>query len=133
LLNTIFVWLSVAALFGAGVFNLLGTPATREGFVRWGYPHWWGYVAGALEIASALMIALAFTRVWGLALGGLIIAVAIATIVRRREFGHLVPLGVFSVLLVVTGVTASIKPQAASAATSVSTSLVSSSVTAANA
>ena len=66
-------------------------------------------------------------------LGGLVIAAAIATIVRRREYGHLVPLGVFSVLLVVALVSASIKPQAASAATSVSTSRVSSSVTAANA
>ena len=93
------LWLMVAGLVGAGLVNALGMAGTRSAFVRWGFPRWWGVVTGALEIASAVLIALPDTRSVGLALGAVILAAAICTVLRHRDFSHLVPLGGFVALL----------------------------------
>jgi hypothetical protein len=93
------IWLLVAAFFGAGLFNAVGTRATVDGFVRWGYPSWWHWVTGGLEISSAILIALPFGRASGLGLGATIMVVASLTVLRHREYVHLAPLGVFLALV----------------------------------
>ncbi len=102
MLHTLSIWLLVAAFFGAGVFNAMSTPATQSGFVRWGYPKWWGRLTGGLEILTAVLIALPGSRQAGLILGAVIIAAAVLTVLRHREFAHLAPLGVFVGLLALT-------------------------------
>ena len=99
------VWLLVLAFFGAGLFNAIGTPATQGDFARWGYPRWWCRVTGGLEIVSAALIALPIGRDAGLGLGAVIIAVALATVLRRRELAHVPPLGVFAALLAFVSLT----------------------------
>ena len=99
MLHALSIWLLVAGFFGAGLFNAIGTPATQSSFVRWGYPPWWCRLTGGLEMASAVLIALPVSRKVGLMLGVLIVAAAVFTVVRHREFSHLVPLTVFAVLL----------------------------------
>ncbi len=99
MLHTVSIFLLVAAFLGAGAFNAISTPATQSGFVRWGYPAWWGRLTGALEIVSAVLIALPASRGAGLLLGALVIAAAVLTVVRHREFSHLAPLSVFVALL----------------------------------
>ena len=105
MLHSFAVWLLVIAFFGAGLFNAIGTRATQDDFARWGYPHWWCRVAGGLEIISAGLIALPASRGVGMALGAIIIAAAIVTVLRRREFSHTAPLGLFAALLVLTATT----------------------------
>lgn len=105
MLHSTVVWLLVAAFFGAGLFNALGTRVTQDDFARWGYPRWWCRVTGGLEIVSAALIALPAARGAGMALGAIIIAVAVVTVLRRREFSHTAPLGVFAALLVLTATT----------------------------
>lgn len=105
MLHTASIWLLVAAFFGAGLFNTLGTPATKSSFVRWGYPTWWCHVTGGLEIANAVLIALPVTRTVGLILGAVIIAAAVLTVLRHREFSRLAPLGLFIALLALTKIT----------------------------
>ena len=100
MLHTVSLWLLVAAFFGAGLFNAIGTPATRSSFVRWGYPEWWCRVTGGLKMANAVLIALPATREAGLILGAVIIAAAVSTVLRHRAFSHLAPLGLFVALLV---------------------------------
>jgi DoxX-like family len=104
MLLTLSIWLLVAAFLGAGLFNAIGTRATRADFVRWGYPRWWHRVTGGLEILSAVLIALPRGRDAGLALGATIIAVAVLTVLRRRDYRHLAPLGVFLALLALAAV-----------------------------
>jgi hypothetical protein len=99
MLHTLLVWLLVAAFAGAGLVNAFGARSVKESFVRWGYPPWWSYVTGGLEIVTAVLIALAGSRQAGLILGAVVIAAAVLTVVRHREFSHLVPLGGFIVLL----------------------------------
>ena len=104
MLHTLSVPALVAGFFGAGLFNAIGTSATRSSFVRWGYPAWWCRVTGALEMATAGLVALPATRGVGLISGVLVIAAAVLTVSRQREFRHLVPLGLFVALLVLAEV-----------------------------
>jgi hypothetical protein len=99
MIHAISIWLLVAAFSGAGLFNAIGTHSTREGFVRWGYPSWWHRITGGLEILSAILIALPLGRQAGLVLGAIIIAVALLTVLRHREYVHLAPLGMFLALV----------------------------------
>ena len=85
----------------AGIVNLSGSNATRTDFVRWGYPAWWCVVTGIMEIGTAALIAWPATRTLGLIVGALIVGAAAATVIRRRDFSHLMPLAVYAVLLVV--------------------------------
>lgn len=105
MLHSIAVWLLVIAFVGAGLFNAIGTSATQDDFTRWGYPRWWCRVTGGVEIVTAALIAFPAGCGIGLALGALIIAVAIVTVVRRHEFPHLAPLGAFAALLVIAATT----------------------------
>jgi hypothetical protein len=99
MLHALPIWLLAAALFGAGLFNAIGTPPTQASFVRWGYPGWWCRVTGGAEIASAALVAYPATRELGLLLGAAIVAAAILTVLRHHEFSHLAPLGLFAALL----------------------------------
>lgn len=104
MLHTVSIWLLIAGLFGAGLFNAIGTPATQSDFARWGYPRWWSRFTGGLEIISAVLIALPASRIVGLALGAIIIAAAVLIVLRRREFSHLVPLGAFVTVIALAAI-----------------------------
>jgi hypothetical protein len=93
------IWLVVAGFFGAGLFNAIGTQKTKSDFARWGYPRWWNILTGGLEIMSAVLIALPASHILGLVLGVVIIAAAVLTVLRHRDFSHLVPLSVFVALI----------------------------------
>jgi DoxX-like family len=99
MLHVLSIWLLVVAFFGAGVFNAIGTPATKNSFVRWGYPQWWCRVTGGLEMVAAVLIALPGRRDAGLILGAVIAAATVLTVLRHREFSHIVPLSVFVALI----------------------------------
>ena len=64
-----------------------------------GYPQWWCYLAGGLETVVALLVALPGSRETALILGAVIVAAAVLTVLRHREFTHLVPLRVFVALI----------------------------------
>ena len=96
MVHALTIWLLVAAFFGAGVFNAIGTSGTQSDFARWGYPRWWNVFAGGVEIMSAVLIALPVSRAVGLALGAIIIAAAVWTVLRHRDFSHLCHLASWS-------------------------------------
>jgi hypothetical protein len=103
MIHALSIWLLVAAFFGAGLFNAIGTPGTQSDFARWGYPRWWNILTGGVEILSAVLIALPVSRTAGLALGTAIIAAAVLTVLRHRDFSHLMPLSVFVALIALAG------------------------------
>ena len=99
MLHALSIWLLAAGFFGAGLVNAISAPSTQSSFVRWGYPRWWGRLTGGLEMLTAVLLALPGSRNAGLILGAVIIAAAVLTVLRHREFSHLVPLGAFVALL----------------------------------
>jgi hypothetical protein len=104
MLHTLSIWLLIAGLLGAGLSNAIGAPATQSDFARWGYPRWWSRLTGGLEMMSAVLIALPASRVVGLALGAIIIAAAVLTVLGHREFSHLVPLGAFVTMIALAAI-----------------------------
>ncbi len=98
-------YLVAAAFFGAGVFNAIGTTATRDSFVRWGYPAWWCRLTGGFEVATATFIVFPATHAAGLLLGTVVVAAAALTVLLYRDFSHLPPIGLFVALLAVAGLT----------------------------
>ena len=84
-------WLLSLAFAGAGLFNAIGGAAVQAGFIRWGYPAWWNLITAALEMLGAVLIVVPKTRIWGLALGAMVLSAAIATVTSRREYMHLPP------------------------------------------
>jgi hypothetical protein len=105
MLHIILVWLTVAAFAGAGVFNAIGTRGTQEDFTRWGYPGWWCRVTGGLEVVTAALLLVPAGRPAGIILGFVIIAVALATVLRHREYPHTAPLCLFAALLALVAAT----------------------------
>ena len=103
MLHLLSIWLVVAAFFGAGVFNAIGTQANKGNFIRWGYPQWWCHLTGGLEIVTAVLVVLPGSREAGLILGAVIVAAAVLTVLRHRDFAHLVPLIVFGALIALAG------------------------------
>jgi len=99
MLHVLSIWLVVAAFFGAGLFNAIGTQANKSNFIRWGYPQWWCHLTGGLEMVTAVLVALPGSRGAGLILGAVIVAAAVLTVLRHRDFAHLVPLSVFAALI----------------------------------
>ena len=84
-------WLLAIAFTGAGLFNAMGGAVVQAQFLRWGYPAWWNFVTAAFEVLGAALIVLPETRIWGLALGAMVLTAAIATVTWRREYKHLPP------------------------------------------
>jgi hypothetical protein len=94
----------VAVLFAvAGVVNLAGLGGVKRDFARWGYPAWFHWLCGALELLGAALLFEPATRGLGLTLAAAILVAALFTLLRNREpFGHIAPPLVFLALVVAT-------------------------------
>ncbi len=97
---TLLACLLALAFLGAGIVNASGSAAIRSDFERWGYPRGWNLVTGGLEVLVAGLIAIPAARVGGLILGAAICIVAIVTVVRLSDYGHLAPSIVLTALSV---------------------------------
>ena len=81
--------LALAAFFVVGSLSNIFAPASiYEEYLRWGYPHWFHFVTGSLELATAVLLVQARTRPWGSALGCAVMLAALATVTLHREYGH---------------------------------------------
>jgi len=87
--------LALAAFFVVGALSNIFAPGyIYEGYLRWGYPHWFHFVTGSLELTTAVLLVRARTRLWGSAL---------ETVTLHGEYGHgVVPL-VMTTLSIVVG------------------------------
>jgi uncharacterized membrane protein YphA (DoxX/SURF4 family) len=65
-----------------GFINIIAPEHIRQDYERWGYPSWFHYVTGTLELVAAVMIILPLTRVAGSVLAGVVMAAAVATLIR---------------------------------------------------
>jgi hypothetical protein len=96
--------LALAAFFVVGsVSNIFAPGSIYEKYLRWGYPHWFHFVTGSLELTTAVLLAQARTRLWGSALGCTVMLAALATVTLRGEYGHGVAPLVVTALSIVVG------------------------------
>lgn len=87
------VLVALVAMFLAfgGLANLLGPKVIIDEYIRWGYPRWFRFVTGALELATAALLAFLSTRRTGAVLGCLVMLAAVGTVILHREYAHAIP------------------------------------------
>jgi hypothetical protein len=99
--------LALAAFFVVGSLSNIFAPESPESiyeeYLRWGYPPWFHFVTGSLELTAAVLLAQARTRLWGSALGCTVMLAALATVTLHGEYGHGVPPLVVATLSAVVG------------------------------
>ena len=96
--------LALAAFFVVGsLSNIFAPGSIYEEYLRWGYPHWFHFVTGSLELTTAVLLARAQTRLWGAALGCAVMLAALATVTLHGEYGHGVAPLVVATLSIVVG------------------------------
>ncbi|MGO9364949.1 MAG: DoxX family protein [Rhodomicrobium sp.] len=96
--------LALAAFFVVGsLSNIFALGSIYEEYLRWGYPHWFHFVTGSLELTTAVLLTHARTRLWGSALGCTVMLAALATVTLHGEYGHGVPPLIVATLSIVVG------------------------------
>ncbi|WP_028204551.1 DoxX family protein [Paraburkholderia nodosa] len=94
----------LAAFFVVGsLSNIVAPRSIFEEYLKWGYPHWFHFVTGSVELMTAVLLARARTRLWGSALGFTVMLAALATVTVHGEFGHGVAPLVVATLSIVVG------------------------------
>ncbi|WP_250623003.1 DoxX family protein [Pinirhizobacter soli] len=96
--------LALAAFFVVGsLSNIFAAGSIYEEYLKWGYPRWFHFVTGSLELTTAILFFRAPSRLLGSALGCAVMFAAIATVVIHGEYGHAVPPLVVATLSLVVG------------------------------
>jgi len=96
--------LVLAAFFVVGsLSNIVAPRSIFEEYLKSGYPHWFHFVTGSLELMTAVLLARARTRLWGAALGCTVMLAALATVTVHGEYGHGVAPLVVAILSIVVG------------------------------
>jgi DoxX-like family len=98
--------LTLAAFFVVGsLSNIVAPRSIIEEYLKWGYPHWFHFVTGSLELMTAVLLARDRTRLWGSALGCTVMLAALATVTLHGEYGHgVAPLVAATLSIVVGGI-----------------------------
>lgn len=106
--HLILSWVLAAFFVFAGGLNVAAPASIAQDYARWGYPDWFHCATGALELVSAVLLAWPARRRAGAALGALVMAAAITTLIISREWAHaLIP---FTALLALAVTFAPIAP-----------------------
>lgn len=81
--------LVLATFFVVGsLSNIFAPGPIHEEYVKWGYPSWFHFVTGSLELTAAILLFRAPTRVLGSALGFTVMLAALVTVIVHGEYGH---------------------------------------------
>lgn len=84
--------LILATFFVVGSFSNIFAPGPiHEEYEKWGYPSWFHFVTGSLELTAAILLFRAPSRVWGSALGFTVMFAALVTVIVHGEYGHAIP------------------------------------------
>lgn len=81
-------WTLVGFFTIAGLLNLAEPAPLAADYLRWGYPDWFHYVTGTLELLTAFLQSRRATRVVGLVLGVSLMGAAVVTLLVHREWPH---------------------------------------------
>lgn len=99
----VLIGMTVLAFAAAGSGIALNRGDTEAKFRAWGYPRGWRWVTAALEIGGAIALLDPVSRPYGLAVLGIVIVFALATLLRHWEsFLHILPAVIFGCLLLAT-------------------------------
>ena len=96
--------LALAAFFVVGsLINIFAPGSVYDEYLKWGYPRWFHFVTGSLELASAILLIGAPSRLLGSILGATVMFAALATVIIHGEYARAVPPLVAAALSLVVG------------------------------
>jgi hypothetical protein len=105
ILTSALIW-ALSAFFVLGfVINSFAVKLVGPDYRRWGFPDWFHFVSGGMDLAVALLLPMPATRPFGVALGCAIMFVAAATVIRHREYHRAMPPILVFALLAIVGST----------------------------
>ncbi len=87
---TILRWLLVAFFAVGGIGNIFASEAILADYQRWGYPGWFHYLTGVLELATAILLLTRY-RLAGALLGCFVMAGTLATVLIHGDYCHPIP------------------------------------------
>ena len=76
-------------MIGTGALNFAGPPLALKNFAQWGYPAGFHRVAGSLGVMVGLLLLIPVTSRLGAIGSAIFMLAAVATLIRRRDWGHL--------------------------------------------
>ncbi|WP_205525747.1 DoxX family protein [Pyxidicoccus trucidator] len=87
--KTVGLWiltvLVAVAFLGAGGSKLAGMPPMPENFARWGFPLWFMYLTGVMEVAAALLLLVPRTATLG---GALVVGTMLGAVLTHLKAGE---------------------------------------------
>ena len=96
--------LAISAFFVVGsLSNIIAPGPIYQEYLKWGYPRWFHFLTGSLELTTAVLLARASTRLLGSALGCTVMLGALLTVALHGEYGHAVPPVIVATLTIVVG------------------------------
>jgi len=84
-------WLVAATFAVSAILHLAGPKSLRAGYARLDYPRNFHRVVGVATALAAMFLATPQTRIWGVALAGMILFIAVVTLLSRRRYAYAVP------------------------------------------
>lgn len=76
-------------MIGTGALNFVGPPLAHRNFAHWGYPAGFHRVAGSLAVVLGLLLVIPVTSRGGALGSAIFMLAAVATLIRRRDWGRL--------------------------------------------
>lgn len=86
--RALLTWGLVAFFVFSGLLNIFAPTPLIEDYLRWGYPGWFHYSTGSLELLSAFLQGRRATSKAGVVLGALILGAAVITLLIYHEWLH---------------------------------------------
>lgn len=88
-------------IFGA-IGNILAPANIAADYHRWGYPDWFHYLTGLLELTTGTLLFSRSWRFYGAILGILIMSGACITVLLHQEYTHAIAPLVILILCILT-------------------------------
>lgn len=84
--------LVIAGMFAASALaHLLGPRFILKAYERWNFPPKFHRLVGVVELLAAVFLAEPITRIWGVALAGIVAFVAVVALVNNRQYAWSLP------------------------------------------
>ncbi len=84
-------WVLASVFAGAAVVQIAGPAFVRRAYERWGFPPKFYRVVGAIELLAAAFLADPITRIWGVAIAGLVTFGGVVILLDHRQYAYTVP------------------------------------------
>ena len=95
-------WVLAAFFLLGSAINIIAPGSTAADYQRWGYPAWFHFVTGAMELATCVLLITPPARPFGAALGSAVMLGAITTLLVHGEYAHAgLPAGILALLILV--------------------------------